>query len=284
MQHVFGSFAEMETMKTIVVPVDYSAASNNALEYALELARETVSSILLFHAYQVPVSITDVPIALVSIDELRQNAEARMLELKKWAQPQIEGKFELYTETSLGDTIDELGLLCDKIKPFLVVMGTHGAGIERTLFGSTAIAAVRRLTWPVVIVPPEKKFTPIRKIGFACDFRQVAETIPAHLISSFVKEFHSELHVLNVTASGGTAGRAEQSALLDTMLTGMNPVYDFIDDSDVDAGIEDFAQAHQLDLLIVIPKKHKLFAGIFRKSHSKELIFHARVPVMCIHE
>ena len=70
-------------MKTIIVPTDFSAISNNAMDYALGLAKETGSSLLLFHAYQVPVSMTDVPIVLVSVEELQKNAENRVADTKQ---------------------------------------------------------------------------------------------------------------------------------------------------------------------------------------------------------
>jgi nucleotide-binding universal stress UspA family protein len=43
-------------MKTIVVPTDFSDISNNAIDYAVDLAKATGCSILVFHAYQVPLA------------------------------------------------------------------------------------------------------------------------------------------------------------------------------------------------------------------------------------
>ena len=70
-------------MKTIIVPTDFSAISNNAIDYAVDLAKATGGSILLFHAYQVPVSMTDVPIVLLSIEDLQKTNESKMEEMKR---------------------------------------------------------------------------------------------------------------------------------------------------------------------------------------------------------
>src|SRR5215471_7262319 len=146
-------------MKTLIVPTDFSAISNNAMFYAADMAKQINASLLLFHAYQVPVSMTDVPIVLVSVDELHKNAEAKMAEAKKLLDQKNVDGLKIYTETKLGDAIDELENLCQKIKPFAVVMGTKGAtGLERVLFGSTTLTAIKHLTWPVITVPPNKKF------------------------------------------------------------------------------------------------------------------------------
>jgi len=274
-------------MKTIIVPTDFSAISNNAIDYAVDLAKATGSSILVFHAYQVPVSMTDVPIVLLSVEDLQKNNESKMDDLKRSLQQRAGESIKIYAETKLGDTVDELEDVCAKVKPFAVVMGTKGAtGMERVLFGSTTLTTIRHLSWPVIVVPPGKQYSMIKKIGFACDFREVVNSTPTHFIKDFVKEFNAELHVLNVDykSSHFKPGTPEESVLLHTMLEDLDPRYDFIEDANIELGIEKFAKKNDLDLIITIPKKHKLLEGLFRKSHTKELIFHSHLPIMCVHE
>jgi nucleotide-binding universal stress UspA family protein len=274
-------------MKTIIVPTDFSAISNNALDYAAELAKKIHASILLFHAYQVPVSMTDIPIVLISIEELQKNAEVKIHELKNSLESSTKGELKIYAESKLGDTVDELEKLCNQIRPFAVVMGTKGAtGLERVLFGSTTLTAIRHLSWPVIVVPPDKKFSMIKKVGFACDFKEVVETTPSDFIKEFVKEFNAEIHVLNVDHKNAhfKPETPEQSLLLHTLLEDLNPKYDFIEDENIEAGINKFVEKNDLDIVITIPKKHKLLEGLFKKSHTRELVFHSHIPVMCIHE
>jgi len=274
-------------MKTIVVPTDFSAISNNAMYYAAGMAKETGASILLFHAYQVPVSMTDVPIVLVSVEELQKNAENKMADAKKSLEQKTGDGLKIYTETKLGDAIDELEDLCQKIKPFAVVMGTKGAtGLERVLFGSTTLTAIKHLTWPVIVVPPNKQYSTIKKAGFACDFREVVKTTPIKPIKDFVKEFNAEFHVLNVDFHNKhfKPDTPEQSLLLDTEVEELKPKYDFIESEKIEEGINKFADDNDLDIVITIPKKHKLLEGLFKKSHTRELVFHSHVPIMCVHE
>lgn len=274
-------------MKTIIVPTDFSVPSNNAMDYAVGLARETGSSILLFHAYQVPVSMTDVPIVLISVEELQKNAEGKIADVKKTLEQATSGSVKIYAEAKLGDTIDELESLCKTIKPFAIVMGTKGeTGLERVIFGSTTLSAIKHLNWPIIVVPPRKKYSTIKKIGFACDFREVVETTPARFIRDFVKEFKAEIHILNVDYKNShfRPETPEESALLHTLLEDLNPKYDFIEDENIETGIEKFAEKNNLDLVITIPKKHKLLESLFKKSHTKELVFHSHLPIMCVHE
>ena len=126
----------------------------------------------------------------------------------------------------------------------------------------------------------------IQKIGFACDFRNIVATTPSAAILDMVKAFNAELHVLNVDYHDKhfKPDTPEQSVMLHTLLESANPEYHFIEHRDVEDGINEFADKNNLDLLITIPKKHKLLEGLFHRSSTKELIVQSHVPVMCIHE
>ncbi|HWC52092.1 MAG TPA: universal stress protein [Chitinophagaceae bacterium] len=275
-------------MKSIIIPTDFSPIATNAMNYGVDMAKAINANIILLHVYQVPVSMTDVPVVVVSVDELKKEAEERLSDLKTSVEHITSGKMKVYTEARLGDIVDELEDLCNKIQPLAVVMGTKGAsGIERVMFGSVTLTAIRHLTWPVICVPPGKEFGQgIKKIGFACDFRKVIETTPIHFIKDIVKEFNAELHVLNVDFENRhfKPETPEQSLMLHTMLEDVNPSYHFIEQKDVEDGINRFAETNNLDLIIAIPKKHKLLESVFKPSSTKQLVFESHIPVMCVHE
>lgn len=275
-------------MKTIIVPTDFSPVATNAMNFAADMALGIDASVLLLHVYQVPVSMTDVPVVLVSAEEMKKGSEERLEELKKGLEHVTSGKIKIYAETKMGDMSDELETLCNQIKPFAVVMGTKGAsGLERIIFGSNTLTTIRHLTWPVIVVPPGKEYGKgISKIGFACDFREVVETTPVKFIKLMVQEFNAELHVLNVDYENRhfTPETPEQSLLLHTLLEDVKPAYHFINHKDIEDGINEFAETNNLDLLITIPKKHKLLDGLFKPSSTKQFITQSHVPVMCVHE
>jgi nucleotide-binding universal stress UspA family protein len=275
-------------MKTIIIPTDYSPAATNAMLYGIDMAKAVHADILLLHVYNIPVSYSDVPVLLISVDELKKNAEDKLAELKKEVEHTTSGSIKIDTEARLGNVSDELEDVCNKVQPFAVVMGTKGtSGIEKMLFGSTTLTVIRHVTWPVICVPPGKTFgTGIKKIGFACDFRDVVKETPVQSIKEFAKAFNAELHVLNVDYHDHhfKPEAIEETSLLHTMLEDAKPEYHYIEHKDVEEGINDFADKNNLDLVISIPKKHKLIEGLFKTSSTKQLVFHSHVPVMCIHE
>ena len=275
-------------MKTIIVPTDFSPVATNALNFAADMAININASLMLLHVYQVPVSMTDVPVVLVSGDELRKDSELRLKELKEALLHITSDKIKIYTEARMGNIVDELEDVAKHIEPFAVIMGTKGtSGVERMLFGSTTLTAIRHLKWPVIVVPPGKEYgTGIKKIGFACDFNKVIENTPVQFIRNMVKEFSAELHVLNVDYEQRhfKPETPEESLMLHTLLEDLDPKYHFINHKDVEDGINEFAETNNIDLLITIPKKHSLLDNLFKHSSTKELVNQSHVPVMCVHE
>ena len=229
-------------MKTIIVPTDFSPAAINAMHYALNMARVINAGIMLLHVYQVPVSYnnSDIPLPLMDIDELEKINEEKLQELKEAAERASSMKLKISTEVKLGDLADELETICTATQPFAIVMGTRGSGfVERLLVGSATLSVMRRLNWPVLVVPPGAIFKGIQKIGFACDFKKVVETTPAAYIKEWVKTFDATMSVLNVDhkKNAATVNAEEQSALLHGLLEETHPQYFFIDNQDVEKGI-----------------------------------------------
>src|SRR5688572_7093698 len=93
----------MYNMKTIIISTDFSPAATNALHYAVNMALATNASILLFHVYQVPVSMTEVPVVVVSAEELKKNSEDKLQELIKGVEHITSGNLKVYGEATMGE-------------------------------------------------------------------------------------------------------------------------------------------------------------------------------------
>lgn len=277
-------------MKTIIVPTDFSSVSLNAVTYALDMAVLIDAQIVLLNTFTAPVSYTEAPVSpatTINIDDIRKSSEVQLNNLRDELVRVTDGLVKVHTETRIGNTVDVLEEMCSSIKPFAVVMGSHGStGMERLIMGSTTLSVIRHLRHPVIVVPPGTQYKQIRRIGLACDFKDVVETIPAEYIKRIVEEFNAELFVLNVNPEGEKYDRETplESAWLDTLLGDIKPNYYFLQRDDVVEGINEFAETHNLDVVMVIPKKHNLLESIFHKSRSKELVKHSHIPILSIHE
>lgn len=275
-------------MKTIVTPTDFSAISLNAVNYAADLACVISTNLSLIHVCAIPIAINEVPVPAYSIAELVTGAEEQMKLLKEDIMHRTRDRIKIITVVKQGDVVLGIDDYCASVDPYAVVMGTESTGaFESFLLGGKTISAMRQLSWPLIVVPPDVKFASLRKIGLACDLKKVVETVPVKEIKSLVKEFHAAFHVLHVSTESEdsfSAETVEESGWLQEMLGELNPKYHFINDTDIEKAVNEFAEKNNLDLLIIIPKKHTLISKIFQHSHSKRLVLHTHVPVMAIHE
>lgn len=275
-------------MKTIVAPTDFSPISLNAVYYAADLACVVGAGIALIHVCQMPLAISEVPAPTYGIPELMDEAEHRIGLLKEKILRRTNRQIEVTTEVKLGNILPEINEYCDSQNVYAVVMGGESAGpFERVLLGGKTISAIDEFLWPLIIVPPESKFSGIKKIGLACDLRDVAETVPVDEIKRLVKQLKAELHVLNVVTEKEATLDPEmikESRKLREMLKGLDTRYHYLSGDDIENEIVEFADKNKFDFLIVIPKNHTLISKLFRKRYSKKLVLHTHIPLMTIHE
>jgi len=271
-------------MKTILVATDFSPSALNASHYAADMAMAISADVLLLHTYSLPVSFSEIPVT-VSIQAIEQNAEHMVNELKNELTKRTAGKVKIKSQARAGAFFHELKVICENIKPYTVVMGSQGTtAMERLLFGSHAVHAMKHLEWPLITVPPEAKFSAVKKIGLACDFDHVVESVPVDEIKMLVDDFHAELHILNI--GNKREFKPElifESGLLQEMLVTLKPQYHFITHENIDEGIMNFAEKMNIDLLIVLPKRHGFADKLIHASHTKRFVLHSHVPVMAIH-
>ena len=269
--------------KIILVPVDFSPASENATDYAAEMALVINADILLLHIYQIPVVYLEIPFA-VKEEEIRQDAENKINVLKKRL---IKEKQHLTIETEVrtGVFFHELKTVCENIDPYYVIMGNQGTtAVERLLFGGHTVEVMKRLMYPLITVPLSVTFSSIKRIGLACDLHNVVDTIPVDEIKMLVENFNAELHVLNIDRFAVFNPHTDyDSVLLEEELASLHPTYHFLTNENTDKAIIDFTEINNIDLLIMVPRRSGLLRKLIHKSHTKQLVIHSHVPVMAMH-
>jgi nucleotide-binding universal stress UspA family protein len=137
--------------QNILVPVDFSAPSEAALTYALKLASASGAQVHVCH-------VIPTPHVLDALYEhgLTQSESVKRIEQK--ARQRIKEIAASLSDTSkihIHFSEDEAtaGVLAweTKLKPDLIVIGTHGRqGAKRFFMGSVAEAVVRRASCPVL--------------------------------------------------------------------------------------------------------------------------------------
>lgn len=275
-------------MRTIIVPVDFSSASVNAANYALDFAHAINASITLLYVCQVPVAVSEAPVAAATIQGILEDAEKEMIALKDDLLHKANGKLKVYTEIKEGYVVNQVAEYCKKVNPYAVIMGASGASAaERILFGSNTLSALKNIAWPLIIVPKGAKFKQISSIGLACDLRNVVNAVRADEIKKMVNDFKAKLHILHVnTDKDKMIGdeEIEGSEWIRDMFVDLKPDFHFLHNENIEIAINEFAEKNNLDMLIVVPKKHNVLQGIFHKSEAKQVALHAHLPLLSVHE
>ncbi len=262
-------------MNPVIIPTDFSTSSDNAMHYGAQLAQKIGAPVLLTHVYEVPISMSDVPVMVLPIEELKNSAETgleRCREELKKSHPEL----EVRTESRLGSINEEVNDLCEDCTPFAIVMGTHGSsGIERMLFGSTTLSFIKHSHFPVIAVPSTYDQRFIEKIVLATDLN--TEKIPYAKIVDIVTTLGAELHVVHITKES-----EEYPAELLTPFQSLSPLYRNILNKDVKEGLLKYVQENNADLLMILPHEHNIMERLFFKLHTEDIIASTRVPVLAI--
>jgi universal stress protein A len=146
----------MTTIRTILVPTDFSESAETALAKAFQLAEKLGARIHLLHAYGIP-PVPDAMGMSVGVDLIGPIERAASAELKQLAQRYAQRPEYAGSLLELGDARDVIVRAAKQLSADLIVMGTHGRrGVQHFVLGSVAEGVVRNAPCPVLVVPMAK--------------------------------------------------------------------------------------------------------------------------------
>ena len=140
-------------VRRILVPIDFSPHADAVVEWAAHLAEEHGSSLILLHAYHLPVEF--------------QQLEGAYLPAEFWTNVKVDAERQL---TRYADPLREQGLAveecvregypatvieeeAERLEADLIVIGSRGlSGLKHLLLGSIAERVVQKAHCPVLTV------------------------------------------------------------------------------------------------------------------------------------
>ena len=152
----------MDTIKRILVPVDFSENSRVALDWAMSFADKLDANVVLFHAFEIP-DVMKEPAQrhlLLNEDMIGRAKEEVVKELQTFADKYDGDRITVAPEIGDGKPFVEIIKAAKKYDVDLIVMGTHGrTGLQSMLIGSVAEKVVRKAPCPVLTVKhPDYRF------------------------------------------------------------------------------------------------------------------------------
>lgn len=195
----------------ILVPTDFSGNAEEALHFAIPLARQLGGKITLLHVldWQADSGISS---AMGVLDAISQSADATKRKLDRLAKKIVPENLLDTTVVRVARPHLEIAKVARDLKMDVIVISTHGhTGLKRVFFGSTVDRVVRHATCPVLTVravPAGKKspnvkgrsLAPIfKRILLPVDFSEDA-TASVRYAGNLAKLMRAKLTLLHVVA------------------------------------------------------------------------------------
>lgn len=258
-------------MRTLVVPVSFGINSATAARYAASMGLITGSEIRLVYVLQSPSVFSHHPMPGSLFGEMRDNGYTLLNSLRDELFRLTGGKVRVTTDLEIGQIDQRLKAYCSKHRPFLVVMG--------------ASEALKRLPYPLLVIPAKASFHGAPKVLIACDREDIFTGLSP--ILPFLKELHELLgtrfEIVHIVADGESFEEIQREYEgWKKELGAFQPGLQLIRQSNVEEGINDYLENHTADWLLVLPKQHSLLE--FHKSRAKDILLHCSLPVLSLHE
>lgn len=272
-------------MKKILVPVDFSACSANALQYALHFAARSGAGIHVLHVIFPNDGINNNMYDAFWIDDY---IEQRKKDLTGWtAQICKESGLEtVKTEATceVGFPVRTIAMTANAVQAELIIMGTTGAtGLKGILLGSTAGGVIGNSNIPIITVPPETVFSTVKSVVFATDFKSKLGHKAVHSLTRALHVFESQLDILHVLPPNATA-KKEEEQILSSRLGNLKHVFHYIHDTDVTNAIDNFVESTQAGVLAGVAHRHSVLHELFFRSVSRALAGRTQVPFLVLHD
>jgi len=270
-------------MKTILVLTDFSSSARNASLYAVYLAREMKSKLLLFHSFQVDMPTDDIPVLTSSASEMEKKSEKILEEAAANIEKQYHVKAEVHAHAGFYPP-EEILRLAKKLHLDLVVMGMkQKSKIAEVLAGSTVSEVMRNTKTPLMIVPENTEFMKPEKILLAFDTSSYSEPHTFSPLRKLSKAFRSEIYVVNVLGKENDSAKKKGNYLmLDRSLNGTKRIYCFPENKNRSNGVDTELAKHKAGMMAIVPHVQGFMQRIFEKSNTQDLAFQAHVPLLVL--
>ncbi len=146
----------------VLVPIDFSDYSKNALKYAVNFVKHFQAELFLIYVVEPVIYPPDFSMGQIAVPSVDIDMDKRAFEeLNKLANQEIPAQIKVKSIVKTGKPFIEIIETAKEVDIDLIIIATHGhTGMEHILFGSTAEKVVRKAPCPVLTLrEPIKGFS-----------------------------------------------------------------------------------------------------------------------------
>jgi nucleotide-binding universal stress UspA family protein len=263
-------------MLRILVPLDFSDTSINALRYAIHLFKKTTLEVTILNVY----GAQSTALMMKSIDGiLIRDAERQLNTVIKEMEseaPEVIFKTRLAKNYAVS-AISELG---NSGHYDFIVMGTKGvSGLKEVFIGSVAGGVITKTSAPVIVVPLDYEFKSLNHLVFAIGDDGVSDSAVSAPLRKLVELHQSNLEILHISQNG----RPEFDKIIGS-LTELKPTLTHKSGGgDLNQQLNVHIQNNDTDLLCLLRTKKDFLDRLFSGSVTLKQTFNSPVPLLILH-
>ncbi len=265
-------------MNKILVPVDFSDTSTNALLYAIQLFEASNLEITLLHTYGVQ---STAALLMKNIDHvLERDAKNQMGDLMDTFQkdfPDVVFSSKI-TKRAAVSTIVAFG---DTGEFDFIVMGTKGAsGLKEVFMGSVAGGVVSKTSTPVIVVPDGHTFRPLESIVFAVGNNPFSNAEVVQPLREIAARHQSSIKVLHIADDETPRVEKALKAIED-----LGPSIDYaFGTGDTNKDLNEYLMRDFSGLVCLIRTKKGFMERLLEESVTLKQTFNSPVPLLILHD
>jgi len=270
--------------KIIIVGIDFSNCSFQALEYAIMIAEKTSSNILMVWVGKGK----DLPsVYIPQVIDPRHEVKKQFEELIEKHKDRLTNSKLMYKVRN-GKVYKEIVNQAKYHDAFLIVTGSHGvSGFEEFWIGSNANKIVTYAPCPVITVAyNKKKKMKLKKIILPIDnTRQTRQKLPFSCY--LAKFFDAEIHVVGLYTSKVKTLRSivdsyvkQVTKHLDELEIKYNKV-SLVAENATQTTLE-YAKENGGDLIAIMTEQETTTSNILLGPYAQQMVNHSKTPVLSI--
>ncbi len=272
-------------MKKILVPVDFSECSENALKVAAKLANEYDAEIIALHM----MGMSDAVLTNTQTKEMLEGIYYIKLAQKRFKE--FLNK-DYLKGLSISDTVynstdfSEVNPFATEHNADLIIMGSHGSsGLSEVFVGSNTEKVVRHSEIPVLVVKKDAENFTFDNAVFACDF--TSENLSAFKkamklyksVNATVRLLYINLPGQNYRSSKEMESRVKDFLFNADALARLEDVI-YYSDYTVEDGIFNYSNNNGINVIALPTHGRRGLAHFFSGSISEDLVNHSTIPVV----
>jgi len=272
-------------MKKILVPVDYSDTSLNALNYAIRLFESQSLEITILHTCNV-IRASAFSMKMKSINRvMKEDAEREMENLimrLEEQEPDVIFKSRIINSNATSG-ITQLG---DSGNYDFIVMGTKGAsGLKEVFIGSVAGWVISKTKAPVIVVPGSYRYQPLKEIVCAISGNFLSNATVLDPLRKLAAMHSCNINLLHISEDEEEEGDYE--AVMEQMieiLDDFDPTLTYAPDiGDVNESMNTFIKKQDAGLLCLVRGKKGYLNRLFFESVTLKQTFNSIIPLLILH-